>query len=189
MYRDLVAAGSWELAAPIGRELVNRDPASAAAREVAATLADTEAKATASAKQRRMTRLWAYQSGAESGGKQVTASIYSEGPADDRIRLVLRRHSEWGQSAYLFGPGFRCGSPCRIAMRFDGGPTERLEASIPPTGEPALFIEQDRKFIARLEASDSISMDIVQKDGTRRTIEFLVGGYDSAKFPDQPGGA
>lgn len=186
MYRELVAAESWELAAPIGRDMVNRDPDSAAAREVAATLADVEAKAAASSKARRMTKLWAYQRGGESGGKQVTASIYSEDPVDARIRLVLRRHSEWGQSVYLFGPGFRCGSPCRIAMRFDDGPTERLEASIPPTGEPALFIEDDRKFIARLEDSESISMDVVQKDGTRRTIEFLVGGYDATKFPQLP---
>lgn len=186
MYRDLVAAGSWELAGPIGRDLVTRLPESAAAREVNVTLADTEAKAAASAKTRRMTKLWAYQSGGESGGKQVTASIYSEDPVDKRIRLVLRRHSDWGQSVYLFGPGFRCGSPCRLAMRFDDGPTERLEASIPPTGEPALFIEDDRKFIARLESSESISMDVVQKDGEKRTIEFAVGGYDPKKFPQLP---
>lgn len=188
MYRDLLAAESWELAAPIGRELVTRFPGTAAAQEVGQTLADVEARAKASASARRMAKLWAYQGGTESGANQVTASIYSEDPVERRVRLVLRRHADWGQSVYLFGPGFRCGSPCRLVVRFDDGPDERLEASIPPTGEPALFIEEDRRFIARLEASESIAMDIVQADGARRTIEFAVGGYDPAKFPQRSDG-
>ncbi len=188
MYRDLLAAQSYELAAPIGQEVVSRFPDSAAAQEIGKTLPDTVSKSDAAKKKRRLTKLWAYQSGSESGGQQVSASIYSEDPVATRIRLVLRRHSEWGQSAYLFGPGFRCGKPCTISMRFDGGASQRFEASIPPTGEPALFIEEDARFIREMQKTESIAMDVTQKDGRKRTVVFAVGGYDPDRFPDKPGG-
>lgn len=188
MYHDLLAAHSYELAAPIGQEVVSRFPDSAAAQEIGRTLPDTVSRAQAAKKERRLTKLWSYQAGSESGGKQVSASIYSENPVASRIRLVLRRHSEWGQSVYLFGPGFRCGKPCTISMRFDDGAAQRFEASIPPTGEPALFIEEDARFIKDMEKAESVAMDVTEKDGDKRTVVFAVGGYDPDRFPDQPGG-
>lgn len=188
MYRQLLAAKSFELAAPIGREVVEKYPDSAAAQEILKTLSETESSGKAVVKKRRLSRLWTYQAGTESGGNQVTASIYSRDPVASRIRLVLRRHSDWGQSAYLFGPGFRCSKPCSISMRFDGGAAQRFEASIPPTGEPALFIEEDRKFIGSMQKADVIAMDITEKSGKKRTVVFEVGGYDASRFPDKPPG-
>ena len=95
LYRQLLQGEQWELAAPIGKELVEKYPGSAAAAEVQKTLADVTAKATAAVAQRRLTALWIYQSGKESGGDQVTASIYSSDQNPDaRVRLILRRHSK-----------------------------------------------------------------------------------------------
>ena len=101
MYRQLLQSKSYELAAPIGQEIVAKYPGSSEAKEVQQTLADTVAKANTITARRRLERLWIYQSGKESGGEQTTASIYSSEPASsERARLVLRRHSAWGQSAY-----------------------------------------------------------------------------------------
>ncbi|MCK9538200.1 hypothetical protein [Dokdonella sp.] len=185
LYRTLREQGSWEYAAPIGKEIVERYPASAAATEVAATLAETTARAEAQVTRRRLERLWSYQSGTESGGQQVSASIYSDGGvAAERVRLVLRRHSDWGQSVYLYGSGkgFVCRGNCRIEAHFDAAP-RKLAAYRPDTGEPALFIADDKDFIARLSRAQVIRMDVVEQDRGKRSLTFEVGGFDAAKFP------
>src|SRR6187402_3413847 len=134
MYRQLVLSKSYELAAPIGQEVVAKYPSSTEAKEIQQTLADTTAKASAISTRRRLERLWIYQSGKESGGEQSTASIYSSEPATtDRVRLVLRKHSAWGQSVYLFGSGkgFECGKPCTVSIRYDDTPPQRTKAHLP----------------------------------------------------------
>src|SRR5690606_41238857 len=73
LYRTLLAEESWELAAPIGQEIVDKYPHTAAATEVAATLKDATARGEAIASQRRLQQLWLYQSGEESGGWQNVA--------------------------------------------------------------------------------------------------------------------
>ncbi|HVT32762.1 MAG TPA: hypothetical protein VHE32_08940 [Rhodanobacteraceae bacterium] len=186
MYRELLQSKSYELAAPIGQELVAKYPASPEAKEVGETLADTVAKAGAIAARRRLERLWIYQSGKESGGEQTTASIYSSRPGgDDRVRLILRRHSAWGRSAYLFasGKGFECPRACTIGVRFDDAPPQRMKAHLPETGEPAIFISDDRSFIAKMNKAQKIAFDVVLKGKGAQTLEFEVGGYDADKFP------
>jgi hypothetical protein len=117
VYNDLREKESWDLAASIGEDLVKRFPGSPQAAAVNQTLADTQEKAKGTREQKRLGQLWTYQSGEESGGQQNTASIYSDepGPEDQRVRLVLRRHSSWGQSAYLVSPGtgFECGKEAK----------------------------------------------------------------------------
>jgi hypothetical protein len=184
MYRELVQARNYELAGPIGEEIVGRFPGTPAADEVRKTLADVTAQGRAKADARRLERLWIYQSGNESGGRQNTASIYSsDRSTGDRVRLVLRRHSDWGQSAYLYGGRFVCARSCTIAARFDDAPVRKLRAHLPETGEPALFIDDDRDFIARLAKARTIAIDVVEKSRGERHLVFEVGGYDAAKFP------
>lgn len=188
LYRTLREQGSWEYAAPIGTEIVQRFPGSAAATEVAATLAETQARAEQAVTQRRLRGLWSYQSGTESGGSQVSASIYSDAPAGaERVRLVLRRHSDWGQSVYLYGSGkgFVCRGDCTITARFDGK-VRKLKAYRPDTGEPALFIADDKDFIARLEKARVIELDLVEQGRGERHLAFEVGGFEAAKFPALP---
>ncbi len=186
LYRKLQLEKSYELAAPIGKEIVAKYPQSAAAKEVQITLADASAKADAITTQRRLERLWSYQSGKESGGEQNTASIYSKDAVTaERVRLVLRRHSAWGQSAYLFGSGkgFECGGGCSLNMRFDDQAPKRMKAYLPETGEPAIFISDDKAFIERLDAAQAISIDVIEKGRGARTQVFEVGGFDATKFP------
>jgi hypothetical protein len=185
LYRQLQQEKSYELAAPIGAEIVAKFPQSQAAKEVQETLADTTAKAAALTTRRRLERLWSYQSGKESGGTQNTASIYSGDPTDTRVRLVLRRHSAWGQSVYLFGSGkgFECGASCSIGLRFDEQPVQRMKAYLPETGEPALFISDDKTFLKRIGSVQKISIDVVEKGKGPRTLVFEVGGFDPDKFP------
>ena len=185
LYRKLQQEKSWELAAPIGQEIVAKYPGSGAAKEVAETLTDTSAKAKAITTRRRLERLWIYQSGTESGGAQSTASIYSSDPArDDRVRLILRRHSQWGHSAYLFGSGkgFECRGTCSLAMHFDDQPVLRMKAYLPPTGEPAIFISDDKAFIAKLGGAQKLGIEITEKGKRPRTVVFEVGGFDPARF-------
>jgi hypothetical protein len=185
LYRQLQQQQAWELAAPLGQEIVAKYPGSPAAREVAETLTDTSAKAKAIADRRRLERLWIYQSGKESGGDQHTASIYSSDPAvGERVRLILRRHSDWGQSVYLFGPGkgFDCRGTCTVQAHFDDQP-QKLKAYLPPSGEPALFIRDDEAFIARLARTQKLTLEVRMKGGAARTLVYEVGGFDPAKFP------
>ena len=185
MYRQLVQSKSYELAAPIGQEIVANYPGSPEAKEVEETLADTVAKATAISSRRRLERLWIYQAGKESGGEQTTASIYDSGPSSsDRVRLVLRRHSAWGQSAYLFasGKGFDCSKPCTIPVHFDDGAPVRMKAHLPETGEPAIFIADDRDFIVRMDKAQKVSFDVTLKNKGAQTLVFEVGGYEPEKF-------
>ncbi|MEP7044085.1 MAG: hypothetical protein ABI843_13560 [Dokdonella sp.] len=186
LYRKLQLEKSYELAAPIGKEIVAKYPQSAAAKEVQVTLADASAKADAITTQRRLERLWSYQSGKESGGEQNTASIYSkDAVVADRIRLVLRRHSAWGQSVYLFGngKGFECAGGCNLNIHFDEQAAKRMKAYLPETGEPALFISDDKAFIERLDAAQTVSIDVTEKGKGARTLVFEVGGFDATKFP------
>jgi hypothetical protein len=184
MYHQLLQSNSYELAGPIGQEIVAKYPGTPEAREVKETLADTIAKAEAITTRRRLERLWIYQSGKESGGDQTTASIYNSQPVADRIRLILRRHSQWGQSVYLFdsGKGFECGRNCTITARFDDAAPEKLKAHLPETGEPAIFISDDRAFITKMAKAEKISFDVTPKGRAPETLVYEVGGYTADKF-------
>jgi hypothetical protein len=188
LYRILLQEKSFELAAPIGQEIVEKYPASTAAKEVAATLADAKAKGTEISTRRRLEHLWIYQSGEESGGQQTSASLYSaDQAADDRVRLVLRRHSDWGQSVYLYGAGkgFECRATCALAARFDGK-VETIKAYRPETGEPALFIRDDKAFLARLAKARKIGIEVKETGRKPRTLMFEVGGFDPVRWPQPP---
>jgi hypothetical protein len=184
-WRQMLQQQQWEFAAPVGKEIVEKYPASAAAQEVQKDLADVSAKAAATVARRRLVALWSYQAGKESGGDQVTASIYSSDVvADRRVRLILRRHSAWGQSVYLFGggKGFECRGVCNLAAKFDDK-SQKVAAYLPDTGEPALFIKDDKGFIAKLADPQKLSIEVTEKGKPPRTLVFEVGGYDAAKFP------
>jgi hypothetical protein len=184
MYRQLLQSSSFELAGPIGQEIVAKYPGSPEAKEVQETLTDTLAKADAITKRRRLERLWIYQAGKESGGDQTTASIYNSQPVGDRVRLILRRHSQWGQSVYLFGSGkgFECGKSCTVTAHFDDAAPQKLKAYAPETGEPAVFISDDKAFIAKMDKAEKVSFDVTPKGKTPETLVYEVGGYDGGKF-------
>jgi len=191
VYNDLRAKQSWDLASSIGKDLVTRFPNSPQAATVNQTLAETEAKATEIREQKRLTQLWTYQSGEESGGQQNTASIYSDEtvPEEQRVRLVLRRHTSWGESAYLVSPGegFECEKECTLAVSIDGGEPEKLKAVLPETTDPAILIDDHEAFIGKLDQAAKVSIELKQKGKEPQTVVFEVGGFDPSKFPAPTG--
>lgn len=189
LYQQMLDEHSDALAAPVGQEIVQKYPDTSAAAEVQKTLPEVAARAKAKSEHDRLANLWYYQT-ANVDGRQSTASIYSSEPSGaNRVRLVLRRHQKWGQSVYLFAPdgskGFVCKGTCRIVMHVDGK-RETWKAYLPKTGEPAMFIQDDKRFIAMLKKAKVIEMDVTTKDHGKETLKFEVGGYDPSKFQPLP---
>jgi hypothetical protein len=184
-YRQLVRIGNDEMAVTMGKDIVSRYPDSAAAKEVQQTLPDIEKRYTENSEKNRLQGLWLYQVSPMEGGTQSTATIYSSQPSgDDRVRLVLRRHTAWGQNAFLFsgGHGFVCKATCTIKATFDGKPGG-IKAFAPSTGEPALLFSDDKGFIAQLQKAKKITMDVTLQDGEKKeTLVYEVGGFDPAKW-------
>ncbi len=188
LYQQMLAEHSEALAAPVGEEIVQKYPGTAAAAEGQKTLPQIQADAKAKAEHERLANLWYYQT-ANVDGMQNTASIYSAPASANSVRLVLRRHVKWGQSVYLFAPdgskGFVCKDECNVSMRFDGK-RETWKAYLPKTGEPAMFIKDDRRFIAAMQKAKTIEMDVTSRDHGKQTLKFEVGGYDPARFLPLP---
>jgi hypothetical protein len=194
LYDQMRASQSWDLALSLGDEITQKYPASPAATQVKQTLDDVRAKATAQRESRRMARLWAYAAVAEAGGTQYTAAVESKEPLKpaptakdaERIRLVLRDHPKWGRSVYLLldNAKFDCSKGCAtLPVRFDDAPAQRMKATIPPTGEPALFIDDDKSFIAKMLKARTVAIDATIKGEGAKTFVFEVGGYDATKLP------
>jgi hypothetical protein len=188
LYQDMLDRHAEELAAPVGEDIVKKYPGTPAAAEVQKTLAQVEAAAKTKTEHARLAGLWYYQT-ANVDGEQSTASTYSEPRSANSTRLVLRRHVKWGLSVYLFAPdgskGFVCKDLCNVTMRFDGK-RETWKAYLPKTGEPAMFIKDDKGFIAAMQKAKTIEMDVTTKDHGKQTLKFEVGGYDPSKFAPLP---
>jgi hypothetical protein len=189
-YQQLVQLKSYAIAVTMGRKIQNDYPGTPAAAEVARTLPQIEAQATADADTKRMAALWSYQQNKQAGGDQSAASLYSTVPGSEaeRMRFILRRHSDWGESAYIFagGRGFDCGTSCTIGVRFDDAPEVRWPAHVPETGEPALFIDRDADFVAKMRSARKITIAAKLKGKGDTTIVFEVGGYDPAQYLPLP---
>lgn len=185
-YRQLQRIGNDEMAVTMGKEILSRYPNSDAAKEVQQSLPAIEQRYKENSEKNRLAGLWLYQVSPMAGGTQSTATIYTSQPAgEERVRLVLRRHTEWGQNAFLFngGPhGFVCKGVCSIKATFDGKPGT-IAAFAPTTGEPALLFKDDKGFIAQLEKAKKITMDVTLQDGEKKqTLVFETGGFDPSKW-------
>lgn len=182
-YRELLRIKNDEMAVSMGQDIVRRYPDSAAAKEVQQTLPEIEKRWKTVSTQRRLAALWQYQTAPMAGGTQSTASIYNSAPTDTRVRLVLRRHTSWGQSAFLFSDahGFVCRATCTIKTKFDDT-TRDIKAYAPSTGEPALMIKDDQAFIAQLKKAKTITFNVTMQDGEKKVaLVYEVGGF----VPDQ----
>lgn len=184
-YRQLMRVNNDQLAVTLGQDILSRYPGSDAAKEVQQTLPAIEQRYHANGEKNRLAALWVYQTSPMEGGIQSTATIYSSQPSgNDRVRLVLRRHTSWGQSVFLFGSGkgFVCKGVCTIAATYDGK-LHPLKAFLPPTGEPAIFIKDDPAFVASLPKVKRIVLPVTLKDGDKKQeLVYEVGGYDPAKW-------
>lgn len=189
LYQTLRERDQFELAAPIGEGVLNRAPNSAAAAEIRKTLPDTQTKANGINEKNRLAQLWLYQSGEQSGGQQNTATLHPSRPASDhdRIRLILRRHSDWGQSAYLYDRkdlGFVCKGQCKLALKVDGEPAKPLKASLPDTKDPAMFIDNDKRLLKLLATATTLEITAHIKGEGERALYFEAGGFDLERWPE-----
>jgi len=186
-YRQLVRIGNDEMAVTMGKEIVSRYPNSDAAKEVQQTLPGIEQRYKENSEKNRLANLWLYQVSPMQGGTQSTAAITnSQSSADNRVNLILRRHTDWGQNVFLYNTGgnhgFVCKGVCSIKATFDGKPGS-ISAFAPSTGEPALLFEDDKGFIAQLEKAKKITMDVTMQDGEKKvTLVYEVGGFDASKW-------
>jgi hypothetical protein len=196
LYEQMRTSGSFDLAAPIGDELVSKYPSTAAAAKARETLTDVRAKATELVESRRLARLWAYTVTSVKGGTQYAGSIENAPPLSPpgltgkdlkHVHLILRQHPEWGQTVYLIldNEKFNCKSGCAsLPVSFDGEPAKPWKATIPPTGEPALFIDDDKAFIARVLKTKKVAIDVVLAGEGRKTLVFETGGLDMSHLPN-----
>jgi hypothetical protein len=185
-YRKMLQMKNDEVASQLGEDIVKRFPNTPAATEVQQTLPAVEQRWKDASEKRRLAALWTYQVGPMEGGTQSTASLYSTLPSgDNQVRLVLRRHTKWGQSVFMFGPGhgFVCKGNCVIQADFDGKP-HPLRAFLPTTGEPAIFVRDDKAFIDAMEKTKRITMNVELQDGGKQKLVFEVGGYDPGKWSE-----
>ncbi len=188
-YRQLVRIGNDEMVVTMGKDIVSRFPNSAAATEVQKTLPAIEKRYTENREKSRLARLWVYQVAPMAGGTQSTAAIYNSEPVTgDKVQLVLRRHTSWGQSVFLYGskPGFVCRGNCTIVGNADGK-TVRIKAFAPSTGEPALMITDDKAFLALLKKTRKLSLEVTFADGDKKqTLVYELAGFDPAKWAPLP---
>jgi len=185
-YRQLVRIGNDEMAVTMGKEIVSRYPNSAAAQEVQKSLPEIEKRYTETSEKNRLAGLWLYQVSPMQGGTQSTATIYnSQSTPDNKVSLVLRRHTDWGQNVFLYNNGkhgFVCKGVCSIKATFDGKPGS-ISAFAPSTGEPALLFKDDKGFLVQLEKAKKITMDVTFQDGEKKeTLVYEVGGFDNGKW-------
>ncbi len=196
LYEQMRASGSLDIAAQIGAEIVAKYPDSKAAGKIRETLDEVEVKAKAEGEARRLAHLWAYTVTSVKGGTQYAASIENAPPLSPpglsgkdakHVHLILRQHPEWGQTVYLIldNEKFNCKSGCKtLPVGFDGESARPWKATIPPTGEPALFIDDDKAFIARVLKTKKVAIDVVLAGEGKKTLVFETGGLDLSHLPN-----
>ncbi|MGN6481091.1 hypothetical protein [Luteibacter sp.] len=189
IYQQLLKLHNDGPAVQIGHEIVDKYPDSPAAAEVKKTLGPMEQAFKETSEKNRLTALWLYQVSPMQGGTQSTATIQSSRPTgEEQVRLILRRHTDWGQSVFLYavaGKGFVCKGDCSLKATFDGKP-KVIKAFRPPTGEPALLFRNDAQFLKDLAKTKRLTIDVVTVSRGETTLTFETGGFDPAKWQDLP---
>jgi hypothetical protein len=192
-YESARSAGNPEAAEAAADRLRERYPDSEPAQRLEATLAQVRSDAEAMRETRRLQGLWDYQANAVAGGTQRSASIFSrtvdlgeDAPAAmPDAQLVLRDHPDWGKSAYLLlaQKKFDCGKPCRVRIAFDAEPAEQWQGKQADSGKgPALFIEDEPKFLQRLQAAKQVRIELPQGSGHLSALVFEVAGFAPTRY-------
>jgi len=188
VYEAARADGDFEIAEARADELRQRHGETDAAAAMRPSIDDVRAQAEAMRENRRLIGLWDYQKIPAAGGLQNTAALYSRVEADPEsevaaqpdARLILRRHPEWGESAYLVlaQQALQCGPPCVMQIRFDDGERQRYTGDPADTGTgPALFIEDRDRFLAAMSDARRVRIELPRSGHLVPVFEFEVGGF------------
>ncbi len=192
-YESARVGKNWEVAESYADKLRGQFPESDAAMKLAPSLEQVREQAGQMRESRRLGELWDYQAVAVGKGVQRSAAIYNltvpaeEGqpvPTPD-AQLVLRDHPSWGRSAYLLlaQSRFSCGTPCAMQIRFDDGQARRFAGKQADSGKgPALFIEDEQRFIEAMGSADKVRIELPKGSGRIPALVFEVAGYDPDRF-------
>lgn len=198
LYEQLRTLNRFEQAVLAGETVLRDYPNSTAADTVRATIDDVRTRAQSDAAARRLTSMWTYHAvQEEGGGTSYTAQIYRSGDKESsaqeqyahesRLRLVMRRHPEWGESVYLQtenGGRFQCGSSCTVKVAFDDAAARDFSAKSTQGGgnPPTLFIDDTVAFINGLDEAATVTVSVPFAQGGTREATFEVGGFDIGKL-------
>ena len=191
-YAQARQAGQYELAQSYANSLMHDYPNSVAAREVQATLTETNIKADEARDRRRLSGLWQYNTELlEGGGDNVIYSAAIGATKDPNdvnhdqtpARLVLRRHPKWGRSVYLVldHGEFDCPPGCKVSVQFDDQPATMMSSSKSDQNKQAMFIDDEETIRNALDKIRAITVK-TSVDGRPRTLNFEVGGFDRAQL-------
>jgi len=192
-YEAARTAGNPEVAEAAADKLREKYPDSEPAHKLDGTLDEVRKAAEASRETERLRKLWIYQDNAVGKGVQHSASIYSRVPdlgedapaAAPDAQLVLRDHPDWGRSVYLLlqQSKFACGKPCTLQLSFDEGPLETWPGKQADSGKgPALFIEDEPRFMKALPKAKSLRIVLPKGSGNLGSLSFEVAGFDRTKY-------
>ncbi len=194
-YRQMRGMGRDDLALNFAEDLVKRYPGSAAAREVEAEIAELRAKAESERERAHLEGLWTYHAVPyeEGEGTIFTGFLYSRGAAgtspaaedEPRLRLVIRRHPDWGESVYLLSDAgaWTCTEPCPIRIGFGEGDWMEAPGTPADSGSaPALFIERDfASLLGDLRSSRLFRVEVPLQAGPT-VFTFEIGGLDPKRL-------
>lgn len=194
-YEAARADDDFEIAEARGNELRQRHGETQAAATMRLTLEQVRREAESMRDRRRLIQLWEYQSIPAAGGTQETAAIFSRVAMDPETgsalaipdaQLILRRHPEWGESAYLVlaQRALTCGPPCRLKIHFDESAPQSFSGDPADTGTgPALFIEERDRFLAAMSDAKRVRIELPRSGALVPVFEFEVGGFQPARHP------
>ena len=191
-FDDAVAAKDWRMARNYGEILQVEHPTSAAAARIKPMLEEIKARAEAGQQQQRLAALWSYgDEPVKTGGRQLSAAIYSQEPVDTDgggahpIRLIFRDHASWGRSAYLVleAGDFDCYKGCQLKVTVDGK-LHNMLGSRPKTDEAiAMFIDDEKTLWRLAKTAKQLSIQFPTKTVGSRTADFEVSGLEASKLP------
>ena len=191
-FDDAVAAQDWRMARNYGEILQVEHPTSAAAARIKLKLEEIKAKAEVDEQEQRLAALWSYgDEPVKSGGRQLSAAIYSQEPLDTDgggahpVRLIFRDHPDWGRSAYLVleAGDFDCYKGCTLKVTVDGK-LHTLPGSRPKTDEAiAMFIDDHGSLWKFAKRAEHLAIQFPTRTVGKRTADFEVGGLDPSKLP------
>jgi hypothetical protein len=187
-YEAARADSDFEIAEAHGDQLRQLHGETEAAATMRRTIGQVRDEAEKMREHRRLVGLWEYQEIPAAGGLQNTAALYSRFEVDPEsevaaipdARLILRRHPEWGESAYLVltQQALQCGPPCVMQIRFDDGEPQRFTGDPADTGTgPALFIEDRDRFLAAMMQAGRVRIELPRSGHLVPVFEFEVGGF------------
>ncbi len=190
------ADGRPDLARAYAEDLLTKHPTSAAAATIAPRIDALRKAADLEIEQRRLRALWTYHDveDSEAPGRVRTAFLYATETVagEAKLRLVLRRHHSWGQSAYLLitEGDFACQGKCELQMSPDGAEPKsvqisRAEGNVPP----AVFIEGDVDFLVQMQKAKQLELTIKLAPSRETKFAFEVAGFDLEKLGPEVSGS